>query len=93
MTDAASGAASMASLDSILNLFSPSGQSHYFHRRSGSDVKELTIVAPPAKENQAPPKVPDDPAILGVSEESRSILFDFCDEHMDIHFSPSEHSC
>ena len=34
----------------------------------GSDVKELTIVAPPgAKENQ-PPKMPDDPAILGVSE-------------------------
>src|ERR1700759_5573146 len=34
----------------------------------GSDVKELTIVAPPgAKENQAPSKVPDDPAILGVS--------------------------
>ena len=37
----------------------------------GSDVKELTIVAPPGtKENQAPPKVPDDPAILGVSTSS-----------------------
>lgn len=34
----------------------------------GSDVKELTIVAPPStKENQAPPKMPDDPAILAVS--------------------------
>lgn len=34
----------------------------------GSDVKELTIVAPPAapKENE-PPRMPDDPAILGVS--------------------------
>jgi len=34
----------------------------------GSDVKELTIVAPPGaqpKENK-PPQVPDDPAILGV---------------------------
>ncbi|KAI7541774.1 hypothetical protein KC316_g15389 [Hortaea werneckii] len=32
----------------------------------GSDVKELTIVAPPAapKENE-PPRMPDDPAILG----------------------------
>ena len=35
----------------------------------GSDVKELTIVAPPGeKEKQPPPpQVPDDPAILGVS--------------------------
>ena len=34
----------------------------------GSDVKELNIVAPPAeKENKAPPQMPNDPAILGVS--------------------------
>ena len=38
----------------------------------GSDVKELTIVAPPGQregENR-PPKVPDDPAILGVCYQS-----------------------
>lgn len=32
----------------------------------GSDVKELTIVAPPSKEEERG-RVPDDPAILGVS--------------------------
>lgn len=36
----------------------------------GSDVKELTIVAPPgqAKAENRPPAVPDDPAILGVCQ-------------------------
>lgn len=35
----------------------------------GSDVKKLDIVSgPEQKENQAPPKVPDDPAILQVSD-------------------------
>ncbi|EMC96577.1 hypothetical protein BAUCODRAFT_33941 [Baudoinia panamericana UAMH 10762] len=37
----------------------------------GSDVKELNIIAPPGqKEENRPPQVPDDPAILGVSDQS-----------------------
>ena len=34
----------------------------------GSDVKDLRIEESPTKENVPPPKVPDDPAILGVSQ-------------------------
>ena len=48
-----------------------SGQVYEYIVFRGSDVKGLEIISPPgAKENQAPPKVPDDPAILGVSERA-----------------------
>ena len=46
----------------------------------GSDVKDLRIEETP-KENKPPqpPKVPDDPAILGVSFSSLHTLVSVCD--------------
>lgn len=38
----------------------------------GSDVKELSIEDPPKEAQPAPPQVPNDPAILGVSSALRS---------------------
>lgn len=47
---------------------SPSEQIYEYIVFRGSDVKDLRIdEAPPAAKENKPPKVPDDPAILGVS--------------------------
>ncbi len=40
----------------------------------GSDVKQLNIVSEEKEEENRRPKVPDDPAILGVSVHSHSTL-------------------
>lgn len=62
----------------------------------GSDVKDLRIEETPNENKATKPQIPDDPAILGVSEKSSSVWKGFdiintfckaCDEALRMNFS------
>ena len=44
----------------------------------GSDVKDISVAEEKENTKPEPPQVPDDPAILGVSDFTFSILPSFC---------------